>query len=289
MRNRRWMRRGFDVAAAALALAAACGDDPARPPFDPRIPTAVGSRWDYTGEFIIIHDPDSSQTAIDTFHVDVRTGSSVTVSELTTLADTIPVSVWVDSLVTQEPGEAPRVFTGRSFFEIRAGGLFLRASSNPHLLPKPALRLRVGNRIFAGPLELHAFATGGGRTAAADTIFENPPVLVLRYPLVVGTQWIVRRAGDPWRIEKRVDGIETVRVPAGAFPCYRIRWLHDIDADGQWDEDVRVEDFVSASGMVQREISIDGEWVDWNQQRLGTFTSREWYALTRFTPGPVLP
>lgn len=289
MRCASWRRAFCGVVTGAVAVVA-CGDDPAEPPFDPRVPVAAGNRWEYTGGFFVVLRPDSVALGADSTFLDERTGSSVRVSGPAVLADTILVSAWVDSLVTRAPGRAREVYTATKFYADRPNGLWLHGYAGSTLLPpKPAPRLRVGGREFAGPRALRALLFDSFGLAAADTIVEMRPRLDIRYPLVVGTQWIYRQAGDPWRIDKRVAGVETADVPAGSFRCAHIRWLHDLDGDGSWDEDVRIDDWVGSSGIVRREVRATGEWIGEDRQRRGVFESLEWYALVRFTPGPALP
>ena len=55
-----------------------------------------------------------------------------------------------------------------------------------------------------------------------------------------------------------VIGEEEITVPAGAFECMKVKWLYDIDNDGEWDSDLFIEDYIGDVGLVKREITILG-------------------------------
>jgi hypothetical protein len=95
-------------------------------------------------------------------------------------------------------------------------------------------------------------------TAAGRGDLEDPPVKSLQYPLTIGSQWTRRTTGNPWRIDKQVTGQEQITVPAGEFDAFQIKWLYDLDADGNWDEEVTYVDYVADVGLVKRVISISG-------------------------------
>ena len=112
-------------------------------------------------------------------------------------------------------------------------------------------------------------------------IIENPPVLTLVYPPELGFQWLVKDAGNPWRIDKKIIAKETVQVPAGEFVCYKIQHLHDLDGDGKWDEDLFLFDFVSSEGLVKRTAEFkNSKATNEIGEIIGSFDSIEEITLT---------
>ncbi|MCH7852562.1 MAG: hypothetical protein IIC41_07255, partial [Candidatus Marinimicrobia bacterium] len=91
-----------------------------------------------------------------------------------------------------------------------------------------------------------------------DPYIEDPPLMVLQYPLEQDTTWTYRYAHDPWRIDKVVIGEEEVTVPAGTFKCINVKWLYDIDNDGEWDTEIIIEDYFGDVGLVKREVTVIG-------------------------------
>lgn len=64
---------------------------------------------------------------------------------------------------------------------------------------------RMGDMNFKNPLELTAFIEqGGNRGGRLDSfVIENPPVISLKYPIVIGTEWVSKYIqGQPWSYKK---------------------------------------------------------------------------------------
>ena len=77
-----------------------------------------------------------------------------------------------------------------------------------------------------------------------------PPYLNLKYPLTFSLQWNYYNIG--LLIDKRVNGMVNIEVPAGTFRCYEIQWLFDIDRNGEWDDDFIRYDYISSCGLIKR-------------------------------------
>ena len=107
--------------------------------------------------------------------------------------------------------------------------------------------------IFRTPMQRSLYVYGRGSLLAKGALIdsgffvEDPPGLVLKYPLAVGKMWIYKNY--PWRIGRQVVSKETVAVQAGTFECFKIRTLWDFEGDGFWDEDVDGYDYISTNGV----------------------------------------
>lgn len=129
----------------------------------------------------------------------------------------------------------------------------LRASAYPRYL--------INDWGAVSPTSLVDFASGKpGRQRAVELIFEDPPLVSLRYPLELGDQWMFRdpasATGIGWRMDKVVIGFEDVEVSAGVFRCAVVSWLYDTDNDGVWDDDfVRVTEYIADIGLVRRVVA----------------------------------
>jgi hypothetical protein len=86
--------------------------------------------------------------------------------------------------------------------------------------------------------------------------YENPPVQSLKYPFEISSQWTYRNRYNPWHIDKKILGKETIALPAGNFECFKIQWLYDMDHDWQWDKDIVFYDYLHAKGLMKRDIKI---------------------------------
>jgi hypothetical protein len=97
----------------------------------------------------------------------------------------------------------------------------------------------------------------------SDSIYlEIPPVKILPYPIKIGEFWGFREV-DGFRIAKTISGREMVSVPAGVFDAYQVRFLYDLDEDGEWDENISIVDDYAAAGLIRRFFIIkDARFID---------------------------
>lgn len=80
--------------------------------------------------------------------------------------------------------------------------------------------------------------------------FNETPIMVLKYPLKLNSEWIYVQTNDS-KISRRVVSTETISLPCGDFECYKIQWLWDLDNDGEWDDDIEGYTYVSSQGIIK--------------------------------------
>jgi hypothetical protein len=269
------------VVLALLAALPACSDDPAGPGDGFVYPLQLGNKWEYAREFSSFNfRPDTTAVAIaDTT---ILSTVSIEITRTEKLPGSITASVLYEKLV-----EGDRVVQeSESFYANQEDGLyFYRYKGAGHVIPKRSADRRIyfKGRYFRSAREVVSFLEK--TVAGSDSmIVEDPPLKALPYPIEVGAQWVYRREGKPWRIDKKVvaEG-EKVKVPAGEFESYKIQWLHDIDQDGEWDPDVQFFDYVSPQGLIKRDILLkDLVWVGPDgPEPIGKFDTRDVSQLTR--------
>lgn len=84
-----------------------------------------------------------------------------------------------------------------------------------------------------------------------DLYLEDPPLVVLVYPLEVDLQWSYRQAGYPWRIDKRVTTLGPADPDSlGERDCLGTEWWFDLDRDEVWDTDTRQSSVTDERGLV---------------------------------------
>lgn len=162
--------------------------------------------------------------------------------------------------------DGAHIFTSVQYYQNRTDGLYLLAchSAGNMILPKPTakMRIRFKDSYFDNYHQLLDYIQTGipvGKLVADSLYFEDPPVKVLPYPPRIGDQWTYRKVPqDPFHIEKKIEGKETLRINNTAYECYKIRFLYDLDHDGLWDENIRLTDFISQEGLLQRTITVLG-------------------------------
>jgi hypothetical protein len=81
----------------------------------------------------------------------------------------------------------------------------------------------------------------------ADSVWYDPPLLVLRYPL--GGTWRYHDSTDSlgWT-DKTLAGTSKISTPAGSFDCYRINWSFQGSLGGR-----EVVEYVSEKGLIRRD------------------------------------
>jgi hypothetical protein len=94
------------------------------------------------------------------------------------------------------------------------------------------------------------------------------------WPLWVGKRWrghfVDKVAGGPSvpvEVAYEVEGIDTVRVPAGTFRCLRILRTARVAAEGRWIDKVSVVWYAPDAGLEVRQV-LDGtivELVEWTR------------------------
>ena len=125
-------------------------------------------------------------------------------------------------------------------------------------------QLRVDPAVVSRPLRLLAGAVMGGGDGDGVRVREEPRI-VLNYPLEPGRAWV--SFSHPFLSERRVERIESIDVPAGAFETVVVSTTIDVAPDGhEW------LDWLDDGGLVQRRISFEFEFTDSNGSILGTGT-----------------
>lgn len=246
-------------------------------------PLAVGNRWEYSRE-VWISFPRSlprPQGALDeiTYYSDciievVRTDSLSPTQDAYVLLET----VIQDTLLSERERWYTNELDGLYFHAYQPGTFAVSPKVRPGDAPTPAEAWQLAP---AGIMELVGL-TGQPHAWDPDSlIYEDPPLRTLPYPPERGYEWLYREPGNPWHINKRITGTAQIEVPAGSFDCYEIQWLSDFHADGQWDDDLVMFDYVSREGLVLRSlyqwIWIVSEYGD----TLGLYQMRERAELTR--------
>lgn len=248
------MRLGIHVflfcSVVLAVVAAGCSTtDPEHTP-DYRYPLAIGNVWEYARVFTV--EPSDSLSAVppDT----VYSHCTVEVVGLDTLSARADAYVLREAVVQDSTCN----YELERYYRDDEDGLYLLAyePGATFVSPKPQARTWVlfNGMCFSSVKAITSYVTGATRCSGGrpDSLFcEDPPVRTLEYPLLVGSIWSYREAGNPWRIDKKVTAVREVDVPAGRFTCYVVEWFIDLDDDGTWD-DIEFIDYISAQGLVRR-------------------------------------
>ncbi|MFA7330929.1 MAG: hypothetical protein WC326_07650 [Candidatus Delongbacteria bacterium] len=144
------------------------------------------------------------------------------------------------------------------YYQERDEALLLLASSGPYTLtlgqPGPGFCLPRDGTLTRGGLLPGRDAPAATKTQrfGDDIYLEDPPLVVLLYPLEVDLQWSYRQAGYPWRIDKRVTALGPADPDSlGERECVSTEWWFDLDRDEVWDTDTRLSSVMDERGLVR--------------------------------------
>jgi len=224
-------------------------------------PLQTGNVWKYERRlsFYFYTDTTDSKQYLDSLLYSSEITNAVT--GRTILRDTVET---IEMIGTEQDG--PHTFTSVQYYQNRTDGLYLLAyhSAGNMILPKTTAkkRIRFKDTYFDNYNQILDYIQACipiGKVVSDSLYFEDPPVKVLSYPLRIGEQWTYRNTTQgPFHIDRKIEGKETLRINNTSYDCYKIRSLYDLDHDGQWDEDIRLTDFISQEGLLQRTITILG-------------------------------
>lgn len=243
-------------------------------------PTEIGNQWEYHRVITLFNfRPNSifnSNLYPDTidFHVTVK------IENKQTLYDSIVAYKFVES------GDSLSL-RGESYYSNTIEGMYLCAYKSPGtMLPKLGLtyNLRYKENSFGNLWNLRHFLLYPGMSTPLqlDSLnYEDPPLLVIKYPYQIGEQWHLRIEPRIFRIDKKIILKETVTVPLGQYECYKIQHLYDLDLDNQWDDGIVFFDYIGNKGLIKRTILVrDIHVTDENAQVLGLIDYKEESEIT---------
>jgi len=243
-------------------------------------PIEIGYKWEYSKELSPINfRPDTLNIPS---YLDTTATVIINIERKETIFDTIQTYVFHEVLT-----EGNEQYEDEKYYNNLDDGLYYYAyRGGGYMTPKSNSRGKIffKGRSFNSIREITSFieeALPNKFTISDTLIYEIPPIQSIKYPLETGSQWIIRQSGNPWRMDKKVLGKETVKVPAGNFNCYKIQWLYDIDNNGEWDNDIIFYDYICYKGLIRRYILIkDMEWRGENNEYLGLFDFKDESVLT---------
>jgi hypothetical protein len=216
-------------------------------------PLALGNQWTYSVTLTWDHgDP----TIVDTIE-----GNSAIVNVTVTQVDTIRPGVLSYTMRGIDAGsEMPDGPPERTYLNLSEGMYLLSrktAMSNaqfvlPRRVPQPPGAISRDPPPTGFPnayAMVAALADPAGPTACNQAVPADTLPLVLAYPQHTGLVWTYYDSTDAWpyRIEKVIEGRETITTPAGSFECWRIRQI-STPSLGRGD----LVDYVSPEGLIRR-------------------------------------
>jgi len=235
-------------------------------------PLDAGNKWEYDREFGVYNfrtfeNPDSVIKDQESY---VYANSTVLSNGTVDLDEFAHITGAITELEQKfiEEGHS-KVLTSWNYYTYKDDGLYLigyRSASGASAMPKIDVESRQsanGFYIFFDGVHfssVHAvteyveYMTMWYYDDPDDLIIEKHPVKVIPRNMQTGKQWTARTKGNPWRVDKRILGRETIEVPAGQYECYKVQWLVDPGNTGEWNENLIYYDYFSEDGLIKREF-----------------------------------
>jgi len=266
--------QSFIIISAAVVLLSSCGSDDTvtnTPPPEPvdtsdfQYPFTIGSYWNYTltvsAENI---RPDSIQYYFNSYPL---TGYGYT--EI--MYDTIvqiggPARVIYDRLILGNDTTASRYYYSQNEYSMVCYGY--RGSTTASF---PFRKLY--DRSFPAGL----LSTGIENMTASDTFMViNPPVIVLKYPVVKNTQWVMFDQGSS-NISKKYVSWENYHLDTAEIPCINTQRIFSNNSD--W----ILYDFYSKYGQMRKNYLLKNKpHINNLGFTIGYYDKREEYKVTSF-------
>jgi hypothetical protein len=258
-------------------------------------PMRVGNTWVYERSSYMYNFRQTDTTYVfprDTTR-SLVTGQFTRQLKIPTIPNVPGDSLLVTEFMSLETGHT---VPSSSYYSFSSNSLFLHGylggsliiPGRPGLahgdhLQRDQLSFVVAGRSFRTMRDLERYVEEPLFAAHPDTIIrEYPPLLGIRYPLVTGDQWTYRPTGRPFRIDKRTG-------PAGldralGLRYYEVRWMYDIDGNGEWDDFISLVDRISSRGLIRRTVDIRNIRVYnlWGEE-VGTTDYHDEYILVSVT------
>jgi hypothetical protein len=139
------------------------------------------------------------------------------------------------------------------------------------------IAFKKNGKLFSKPFEVSNYFINGMYRSADSLYIENPPAVVLKYPVVTGTEWIAKYyQGNPWFIKKYVS---FVNLFLGASTISCIKTERKISSFS----DIEYYDYYSKAGQLKKDfLAKDMIVTNYLGYEIGRADTRELYEITSF-------
>lgn len=274
------------LSSAFIISVSSCGSDdivnntPTPEPVDTssfEYPFTTGSYWNYTKSLYAENiRPDSIRYLFNSYPL-TGTGYSEILYD-TNIAIGGSVRVIYDRLIQGNDTSASRFYYTNSPNSLVCYGY--RGGSTPSMpyIKTQSLKFASGERIFNSLSELSNFVIYGYNFASlADTFIQESPVtVVLKYPVVKGTEWIFKDFGLS-TLKKKYTSWENYHLDTAVIACIKTQRINSANSD------YVLNDYYSKYGQMKREYQFKNTQVK-NQFgiTIGYVDYRELYLVTSF-------
>jgi hypothetical protein len=241
-------------------------------------PFTNGSYWNYTKTYSVENiRPDSIRYRFNSYPL-TGTGHSEILPDDTTLAIGGTVKIIYDMLIYGNDTTASRFYYTNSSYSMVCYGY--RGGSTPEFpyRKSPGIKFSSDGRLFNSLNELSSFIIYGNDFASAGDTFiqEDPVIVVLKYPVVRGTEWLFKDFGLS-TIRKKYISFENYHLDTAVISCIKTQRIHSAHNEYVF------YDYYSKYGQMKRDYLFKNALVT-NQfgHTIGYVDYRDVYTVTSF-------
>ncbi|MBK8982827.1 MAG: hypothetical protein IPM38_11035 [Ignavibacteria bacterium] len=214
-----------------------------------KYPYSLNSYWYYKTKNVITNiRPDSIRKY---FNTDTVTGYGIS----TFLKDTV-LSDDTVRIFRNEYSFNGHISVTREYFNQADSGLIRKAflSNGSGLGPyRNNINFFHGGMYYSSVYEILQNAVNDFQGSDSVITFDDPPVKVIRYPMEVNAEWILKQ-GPFLIIKKRYAGFENINISGNNYYCMKINRLYYFNVSP--DENLIYTDYFSKEGIQRRDIYI---------------------------------
>lgn len=139
------------------------------------------------------------------------------------------------------------------------------------------IAFKKNGKLFSKPFEVSNYFINGMYRSADSLYIENPPAVVLKYPVVTGTEWIAKYyQGNPWFIKKYVSFVNLF-LGASTISCIKTERKISSFSDFEY------YDYYSKAGQLKKDfLAKDMIVTNYLGYEIGRADTRELYEITSF-------
>ncbi len=218
-------------------------------------PVALGNRWEYVSTISFV-SPSMNFNETD---YSIYSFDSIT---------NFPNTDSVFALNCIDSTDNNAIFKYTVFYKLQPNGLFecgYLSGANPRVFLKTFNRnkYKVSGRVFNSLKELKLMIKGSNTSFTDSLIIEPVPLQTIQYPLIQNVIWTYNDYSNNFYIGKVYRGNTSVLTNVGAFNCWIIDLIYDMNQDSIPDSDIHITQFISPSkGLIKETQNIIAIGID---------------------------
>lgn len=244
-----------------ILLLVSCNENPMQPNNSSednfKYPYSINSFWYYkTRNFVTNLRPDSLSVY---FKTDTTVGFGDSKFSNDTMINNETLRVLRNSHYNGSHGHTTvELFNQTDTGLIRVAFYSDGANFGPHRPNDNSIRYSVNKKIFSSIEELFSYYKNDfdfDNSNDTALIFDSPPVVAIKYPITLNTEWLFKNVGTT-KFTKKYLNFENVKVQSGSHYCIKIQKIWCLDNSLTPEPNLIHYDYFAKEGMVKRDFKI---------------------------------